>query len=1171
MSNLFRKQLDRHLSSSRVLAEVVSACRGPAGLVDVAGPKGAYLSFVIDALHAAEPGPSLVIAPTEREAENLVQDMEAFGTRPAVLFPWWEAAPYEAASPLASIFGERVRILAELLTKAPVTVVAPVRAFLTPVPDPGALAGRIFTVSRGQRLDPQETADRLARSGYLRVPSVSVHGEFAVRGEVLDVWVPGQEQAARILLDFDEVTSTRTFDPLDQGSTGELPALRITPCREVTFGEEFRGLISASLEAQGFSGKEAADAVSALMEDPETPGAELFFPLCFPRQFSLLDYLGTGALVSLVDGDRLESNATALRKEYLEMFRRARSKKQVVPGPQKILLDLPELLAHAPRRADFPALPSSPSHPSDGRRAFNLPCDGPRSFFGNFTFFREEVEISLKNGYQVFIFAVYDVQADRLRHILKDLPVQILPQSISAGFSLPAGAEGGGSAGRILAIQEAEIFGRKRRIPRSVGTARTASIESFVELSQGDLVVHVNHGIGMFLGIERIFAAKSAPGASAASPSGMLAAGPPGSLARNERDYITLEYADGEKLFIPIEQVNLIQRYIGQEGKRPMLDSLGGKAWQKRKERARKAVEELAQGLLELYSRRKAEPGFAFAPDTDWQSEFEAAFPYVETEDQLRCIEDVKKDMESPVAMDRLVCGDVGYGKTEIALRAAFKAVMSGRQVALLAPTTILVEQHLQTFAERFERFPVKIAMLSRFRTAKEMKGAVTAIAAGDVDIAIGTHRLIQKDVKFRNLGLLIVDEEQRFGVKHKERLKQIKTSVDCLTLTATPIPRTLNMSLMKVRDMSILNTPPQNRLPIETFVMEFNDELVARAIRQEIERGGQVYYLHNRVETITEIHAFLQGLVPEVSIAVAHGQMADDELEEVMREFVHGERQMLLSTTIIENGLDIPNVNTIIIDRADMFGVSQLYQLRGRVGRAGVPACAYLFYPDRRALSEIAMKRLRIISDHTELGSGFKIALKDLEIRGAGNILGREQHGHILSVGYDLYLKMLDEAVAALSSSREGREEAPEVYMELEYSGFIPDAYIPDPMEKMEVYKKIAGISTSEEFDRAYREIEDRFGPVPDEVQSVLALAEIRIICRRLFITSIKEDKGTLRIEFSKLSKVSVDRIVRMVREGAGRVSLDPRMPNFLLLKTGSIGLKEKSEFLKDRLAQLV
>ncbi|MGA2642037.1 MAG: transcription-repair coupling factor [Spirochaetia bacterium] len=1128
MSNLFRKQIERHFATSKALAGALAAVGGGAGPVSVIGPKGAYLSLVLDALHAKAPGPSLIVTPTEREAESIVQDVESFGARRAVHFPWWGTAPYEGSSPLASIFGVRVQILAGLLAGDPLTVVAPLRAVLTPVPDPAYLSSQVFTISRGQRLDPQATADRLSRAGYLRVPSVTVHGEFAVRGEVIDVFIPGQEQAVRILLDFDEVTAIRAFDPLDQGSTGESDRVQVAPCREVTIGEEMRGTIAAALEAQGFSAEESSQRMSALIEDPEMGGAELFFPLCFPGQFSLLDYLGADARVSLVDGERLESNAAALRKEHLELFRRARSRKQVVPGPQK----------------DFPPLPTVPTGAlptgapaADTPPTWNLPCDGPRSFFGNFTFFREEVEAALKNGYQVFIFAVYDVQADRLRHILKDLPVTILPQSISGGFALPAD--------KLIAIQESEIFGRKRRIPRSVGSARSASIESFVELTQGDFVVHVNYGIGVFLGIERI------------------------SVAGNERDYITLEYADSEKLFIPIEQVNLIQRYIGQEGKRPGLDSLGGRGWQKRKEKAKKAVEELAQGLLALYSRRKAEQGFAFSPDTDWQSEFEAAFPYQETEDQLRCIEEVKRDMESPIAMDRLVCGDVGYGKTEIALRAAFKAVMSGRQVALLAPTTILVEQHFETFTERFARFPVKIAMLSRFRSGKELKAAIASIAAGDVDIAIGTHRLIQKDVKFRNLGLLVVDEEQRFGVKHKERLKQIKTSVDSLTLTATPIPRTLNMSLMKVRDMSILNTAPQNRLPIETFVMEFNEEMVARAIRQEIERGGQVYYLHNRVETIQEIHLFLQGLVPEISIGVGHGQMDDDELEEVMRSFVHGECQMLLSTTIIENGLDIPNVNTIVIDRADMLGVAQLYQLRGRVGRAGIPAFAYLFYPDRRALSEIAMKRLRIISDNTELGSGFKIALKDLEIRGAGNILGREQHGYILSVGYDLYLKMLDEAVAALS--RESRDEAPEVYLELEYSGFIPDAYIPDPMEKMEVYKKIAGVSTNEEFDRVYREIEDRFGPVPDEMQSVLALAEIRIICRRLFITSIKEEKGTLRVEFSKLSKVSVDRIVRMVREGAGKVSLDPRKPNFLLLQTGAIGLREKSEFLKDRLAVLV
>jgi transcription-repair coupling factor (superfamily II helicase) len=1143
MPNLFRKQTDRHFASSRALAGILGSLDKGVSPVQVTGPKGAYLSLVLATLHERLKKPSLIVTPTEREAESIIADAEAFEARQALLFPWWGTAPYEGASPLASIFGDRVQILSRLLVGEPIMVIAPLRALLTPVPDPAYLGARGFTVTRGQTLDPQETADRLAAAGYLRVPMVTVHGEFAVRGEVIDVFVPGQEQALRILLDFDEVTAIRSFDPLDQASTGIRDSARIAPCREVSIGPDMREPLRAGLAAQGFDGEEIDGKISSLLDDPDTGGIELFYPLCFERAYSLLDYIGSDAGVFLVDEDRLESNAAALRKEHLELFRRARSKKQVVPGPQKILLDFKELLTRMPRRVGFPTLTGAPApgaEPAglDGAgRTYALPSDGPRSFFGNFTFFREEVEASLKNGYQVFIFAVYDVQADRLRHILKDLPVTILPQSISAGFALPAE--------KLLVIQEAEIFGRKRRIPRSVGSARSSAIESFVELTPGDFVVHVNYGIGVFLGIERI------------------------SAAGNERDYITLEYADGEKLFIPIEQVNLIQRYIGQEGKRPALDSLGGKGWQKRKERAKKAVEELAQGLLELYSRRKSEPGFAFSADSDWQSEFEAAFPYQETEDQLRCIEEVKHDMEAPVPMDRLICGDVGYGKTEIALRAAFKSVMSGKQVALLAPTTILVEQHFETFRDRFARFPVKIAMLSRFRSPKEISASLRALAAGEVDIAIGTHRLIQRDVKFRNLGLLVVDEEQRFGVKHKERLKQIKTSVDCLTLTATPIPRTLNMSLMKVRDMSILNTAPQNRLPIETFVMEFSEDMVARAIRQEIERGGQVYYLHNRVETIQEIHLFLQGLVPEVSIVAAHGQMDDDELEEVMRSFVHGERQMLLSTTIIENGLDIPNVNTIVIDRADMLGVSQLYQLRGRVGRAGVPAFAYLFYPDRRALSEIAMKRLRIISDHTELGSGFKIALKDLEIRGAGNILGREQHGYILSVGYDLYLKMLDEAVAALS--REARDEAPEVYLDLDYSGFIPDAYIPDAMEKMEVYKKIASVTTDEELDRVFKEVEDRFGPIPDEVQSVLALAEIRILCRKLFITSIREEKGTLRVEFSRLSRVSVDRVVRMVREGGGRVAIDPKMPNFLLLKTGAIGLREKSEFLKDRLALLV
>jgi transcription-repair coupling factor (superfamily II helicase) len=966
------------------------------------------------------------------------------------------------------------------------------------------------------------------------VPHVSIRGEFAVRGEVLDVFVPGHERAVRVTLDFDTVGELRWFDPLDQSSTGGLERIVIPPAREVVLTPELLATLKDGLLAQDFPGAEVTELVDAIAADPERDGVESFYPLCFPRAHSLLDYLGPEATLFLLDGERLAAGADALRKEHLELYRRARAAKRLVPMPQRLLLDYHGLAGAAARQVDFVTLP-----PADagGRVPVAIACDEARSFFGNFTFLREEIETALASGYRIFIFAVYDVQAERLRHILKDLDVAILPASISAGFTLPEA--------KLMAIQEGEIFGRKRRIPRSVASAPSAAIESFVELAPGDFVVHVNHGIGVFVGIERIAA------------------------AGNERDYIQLEYADGEKLYLPIEQVNLVQRYIGQEGRRPKLDTLGGKGWQRRKDRAKAAVEDLAGSLLDLYSRRKASQGFAFPPDTDWQSEFEAAFPWQETEDQLRCIEEVKRDMEAPTVMDRLVCGDVGYGKTEIALRAAFKAVAGGRQVALLAPTTILVEQHYETFKERFARFPVRIEMLSRFREPREVRKVVAAAAEGAVDILIGTHRLIQKDVAFRNLGLLIVDEEQRFGVKHKERLKHLKANVDCLTLTATPIPRTLNMALMKVRDMSVLNTAPQNRLPIETFVAEFDEAIAARAIRAELARGGQVYWLHNRVETIGELHAFLRRLVPEASVAVGHGQLDEEELEEVMRQFVHGERQVLLSTTIIENGLDIPNVNTIIMDRADMLGVAQLYQLRGRVGRAGVPAYAYLFYPDRRALSEIAMKRLRIISDHTELGSGFKIALKDLEIRGAGNILGREQHGEILSVGFELYLRMLDDAVARLGN--EQREEPPEPYLELEYSGFIPDGYIAEPMEKMDVYKRIAAVATQADLDRVHREIEDRFGPPPDEVASVLALAEIRVLCRGLGITSVKEQAGTLAVEFARLSKVSVNRVVRLVRESGGRVYLDAKRPTCIMLKTGSIGLAEKSEFIRDRLSALV
>jgi TRCF domain len=525
--------------------------------------------------------------------------------------------------------------------------------------------------------------------------------------------------------------------------------------------------------------------------------------------------------------------------------------------------------------------------------------------------------------------------------------------------------------------------------------------------------------------------------------------------------------------------------------------------------------------------------------------------------------------MEKPVPMDRLLCGDVGYGKTEIAMRAAFKAVMGGKQVAFLAPTTILAEQHYETCTQRFKNFPVKIEHMSRFVTPAQQKKILQRLEEGQLDILIGTHRIIQKDVKFKNLGLMIIDEEQRFGVKDKEKLKVMKNNIDCLTMSATPIPRTLHMSLLKIRDMSLLTTPPQNRQPIETVVDEYTDERVVLAIRQEIERGGQVFYLHNRVETLMEVKKKIETIVPEVLVEVAHGQMSGTQLDDIFQKFKLGGFHVLISTTIIENGIDIPNVNTIIIDRADMYGISQLYQLRGRVGRSDRQAYAYLLYPENKALSEVAMKRLQVISDFTELGSGFKIAMKDMEIRGAGNLLGRDQSGDVYSVGFDMYVRLLNEAVNKLAMQNDYKEPA-EVLMELEYTGFIPDSYIINPQIKMEIYKKIAGITDEEEFDSVLAEISDRFGPIPDEVSSLLALAEIRIICRKLSISSIKERQGEVKIEFMQVSNLSIDKILKLIRENPGTVNLNPQLPNVIFIKLGKIGLKEKSEFIREKLSQL-
>lgn len=1133
MITLFLKQLADHIKNQRPYKELLKKIVEKQFPCEIEGPKGIYLALLIAKLHQLNHKPSLLVAPTEKEADAVLSDLDHTDSN-AKLFPWYGIAPYGEGEPQASVVGQRLNVLDDLINSRNIVAVAPLRGYLTPLPPPSFVKSLSISIEIGIELDPIAAEQHLAKIGYLRVPQVSVHGEFALRGEVLDVFLPGMEEAVRVIFDFEEVEAVRLFNPLTQASSSTIDRITIFPTREIAWTDDRIVSLSQYLKSRKDVPEATWQYVAQLAEGEEFSGESMLFPASFETGSSLLDYMPEDAFVFFLHDEHLASSYESLSKEYRELYIKRRiSVDFFVPPVDKLLLDFTSLPYNQHKLVKFPAIKS----PQSDTTRITFPYEGPRSFFGNIDYLKEELTRFHDTGYDIKIFADTEAQANRISHLMDDLELEVIPATISHGFLLPDV--------KIIAIQEDEIFGRRKRRPRSVKTAKSSAIDTFVELNPGDFVVHVNYGIGRFKGIERIKAVGT------------------------ERDYIQLQYADDETLFIPIEQVNLVQRYIGQQGHAPRLDKIGGKAWESRKSRVRRSVEDLAERLIALYSKRKLAQGFAFPLDTDWQIEFEATFPYEETEDQIRCIEEVKADMEKPEPMDRLVCGDVGYGKTEVAMRAAFKAVTGGKQVAFLAPTTILVEQHYETFVERYSRYPVEIRMISRFVQKSEQKKIIELVKNGEIDILIGTHRLLQKDVGFKNLGLLVVDEEQRFGVKDKERLKELKTSVDCMTLSATPIPRTLHMSLLKLRDMSLLTTPPHNRRPIETYIREFDEGLVAEAIRKEMARGGQVFYLHNRVETLINIRRFIELMVPEAIVEVAHGQMRSTELEDIMHRFIHGGIQVLAATTIIENGIDIPNVNTIIIDRADMYGISQLYQLRGRVGRSDKMAFAYLLYPGERSLSEIAMKRLQIISDHTELGSGFKVALKDLEVRGAGNLLGRQQHGDILSVGFDMYIRLLDEAIRSMD---EEETSAPiEVYLELEYSGYIPDRYIEESVEKMEVYKKIAAISSEEELEGVYSELIDRFGPLPDQAQSLMSLAEIRILCRKLGISSMKERSGDVEVEFARVADISVDKAMRLIQESKGTVKPDPKRPNVLKVQVGKIGLAEKSEFLRERLEALV
>lgn len=1115
----------------------------------------------------------IIVVPTEKEELTAISDLEAFSEDFEIIsLPWWGSIPYRACAPGSAVFLKRAGALSKLAsrderkikTKKPRIFIMNERAFLTPVPPPEYIRKNTFELCKGQNLDTIEIADRLTSCGFIRVPKVSVPGEFTLRGEVLDIYLGSEENPYRIVFDFDTIETIKTFSVENQATIEAVDKITVTPSKEILWTTKLVDLLEKNLKDTFKNNQSISDEYTTatgtapvnlskkfeeflikLDDSHEAEGEELLYPALFEKQYSVLDYISEDTPVIFYDFDRLENSKESFNREYIGLYKKTRPT-ELVLSPEKILFDFDEKIKEHQKSIYFRSIhtETDEAKTENSTSTIKLELDPPRSFFGNINYLKEQISDLQKDNWKIYIFTNNENQNLRINEILKDFTenaaknkVKLIPLEISSGFAIPEL--------KIIVIQENEIFGRKKHVPKSLTHVKSAVIDTFVDLNPGDYVVHVNYGIGIFKGIERV---KS---------------------TGNERDYIKLEYAGEEFAFVPIEQVNLVQKYIGNEGNAPRIDTIGSKSWENRKNKVKKAVEDIAQKLIDLYSRRKASAGFAFPKDTEWQVAFEAAFPYEDTPDQITVTKEIKEDMEKPVPMDRLVCGDVGYGKTEIAMRAAFKAVLGGKQVAFLAPTTILAEQHYETCIERFKNFPVTIAQMSRFVSKKEQKTILEKLEKGEIDILVGTHRIIQNDIKFKNLGLLMIDEEQRFGVKDKERLKVMKNNIDSLALSATPIPRTLHMSLLKIRDMSLLTTPPQNRHPIETVIDAYNDDKIARAIRAEVDRGGQVFFLHNRVETLEETRIKLERLVPEMLIDTAHGQMTSDELDDIFRRFKMGGFHVLVATTIIENGIDIPNVNTIIIDRADMYGVSQLYQLRGRVGRSDKKAYAYLFYPENKVLSEVAMKRLQVISDFTELGSGFKIAMKDMEIRGAGNLLGRDQSGDVYSVGFDMYLRLLNEAISILTNTKEYKPET-EVLMELEYTGFIPETYVHSPQTKMEIYKKIAAVQTKDELDNIYLELLDRFGPIPDEVLSLITLAEVRCICKKLNISSIKEKNGIVNVEFSKVSAINVDKVLRLIKESSNTVALDASKPNMLILKTGKIGLKEKSEFICEKLSFL-
>lgn len=1110
----------------------------------------------------------LVITHNEVRAKELVEDLKLYD-HDVMYYPAKDFIFYSADVHGQAIVKERLKVIKRLLEKEPLTVVTTLDGGMDYcLPFERYQENRIH-VAEEEILDLEEFKKNLVAIGYENTGQVQKEGEFSVRGGIIDVFPLTEECPYRIELWGDEVDGIRRIDVESQRSVETVSEIEIYPATEIFLEEDriLEGMHRMEEEMQTcvrrFEDEGKKEEASRLRQSVanfrETyevyhglVNLESYVSYFTKNVSSFFDYFkGEDVCVYLDEPARCIEKGEAVEYEFRESMVSRLEKGYILPGQMEVLFSLPVLLK---KLSELPLLLMTALDMKvkefNVRHKYNFQIQAAPSYNNNFSLLAKDILRLKKNGYRVLVLSASGTRAERLCQDLQDYEIpafysrdlshELLPGEVMIskgtlrkGFEYPNL--------RFVVMTEGDIFGgvkkkRKKRVKRYEG----AAIHSFNDLKIGDYVVHENHGLGIYEGIEKI------------------------EVDHITKDYLKVAYAGGSNLYIPATSLEVLQKYAGSDAaKVPKLNKLNSPEWNKTKTRVKGAVKEIAQELVDLYAKRQAKQGHAFEKDTVWQREFEEVFPYEETEDQLHAIEDTKKDMESIKAMDRLICGDVGYGKTEIAIRAAFKAVMDGKQVAVLVPTTILAGQHYNTFVQRMRDYSVEVGMLSRLRTPKENRETVEKLRKGAIDIVIGTHRLLAKDVVYKDLGLLIVDEEQRFGVTHKEKLKQLKNDIDVLTLTATPIPRTLHMSLVGIRDMSVLEEPPVDRMPIQTFVMEKNDEIVREAILRELGRGGQVYYVYNRVANMDIIAGEVQKLVPEAIVAYAHGQMNERELERTMFAFVNGEIDVLVSTTIVETGLDIPNVNTIIIDEADKLGLSQLYQLRGRVGRSNRTAYAFLMYKRDKMLKEVAEKRLAAIKEFTELGSGFKISMRDLEIRGAGNLLGARQHGHMEAVGYDLYCKMLNEAVKRLKGEKVENDEF-ETNIDLKMDAFIPADYIPNEFQKLDVYKRIAEIETEPERDDMVDELIDRFGEPPQSVCNLLEIALLKAKAHDAYITAIVEKANQIRITMFPQAKVATDKIPDLLAAYQGKLRFVPETTPYFVYQ-------QKEEPLLRQLSELV